>query len=225
MTSPPDVEPYDSGWLDVGDGNRIWWEVSGNPDGKPAVALHGGPGSGLSPRRRTVFDPDVYRLVQFDQRGCGRSTPSVSDVLTDISTNTTHHLIGDIEHVRRHLGIECWLVWGGSWGVTLGLAYAQRFPERVSEMVLASVTMTRARDVRWLYHDTGRFFPEEWARFRAAAGGADDLIAAYDELLNTHRIHRCGHRRRRTGASGRTPSSRSRRDGSRTRAIWIPTSG
>jgi proline iminopeptidase len=180
----PAIEPYGEGMLDVGEGHRIHWEVSGNPGGKPAVALHGGPGSGVSPGRRRSFDPDAYRLVQFDQRGCGLSTPSAADPLTDLSTNTTHHLLGDIERLREHLGIDRWLVWGGSWGVTLGLAYAQRHPERVSEMVLVSVTMTRPSDVHWLYHETGRFLPAEWARFREGGGGAEDLVAAYDRLLN-----------------------------------------
>jgi len=179
------IEPYDSGLLDVGDGQRVYWEVSGNPNGKPALALHGGPGSGLSAGRRRSFDPDLYRLVQFDQRGCGLSTPSVADLDTDLATNTTHHVIADIELLREHLGIDRWLVWGGSWGVTLALAYAQRYPLRVTEMVLVSVTMTRASDVHWLYHEAGRFFPEEWSRFREGGGSAADLVAAYDRLLNS----------------------------------------
>lgn len=178
------IEPYDEGMLDVGDGHRLHWEVSGNPAGKPAVALHGGPGSGLSPGRRRSFDPEVYRLVQFDQRGCGRSTPSAADWSIDLATNTTHHSIADIERLRQHLGIDRWLVWGGSWGVTLGLAYAQRHPGRVSEMVLVSVTMTRAADVHWLYHEAGRFFPDEWDQFRVAGGHAPDLVVAYNHLLN-----------------------------------------
>jgi len=180
----PAIEPYDTGMLDVGDGQRIYWEVSGNPVGKTALALHGGPGGGSSAGRRRLFDPAVYRLVQFDQRGCGLSTPSAADLDTDLTTNTTTHLIADIERLREFLGIDRWLVWGGSWGVTLGLAYAQRYPERVTEMLLVSVTMTRASDVHWLYHEAGRFFPEEWARFRDAGGGADDLVAEYDRLLN-----------------------------------------
>jgi proline iminopeptidase len=180
----PPIEPYDSGMLDVGDGHRIFWEVSGNPAGKPAVALHGGPGGGSSPDRRRSFDPQAYRLVQFDQRGCGRSTPSAADPATDLSTNTTEHLLGDIERLRTLLGIDRWLVWGASWGVTLALAYAETFPERVTEMVLVSVTTTGPGDVRWLTHDAGRFFPEEWARFSAGGGHADDLAGAYDRLLN-----------------------------------------
>lgn len=180
----PVIEPHTSGMLSVGDGQHIYWEASGDPSGQPALALHGGPGSGSSPGRRRAFDPQRYRLIQFDQRGCGRSTPSVADLTTDLHANTTEHLIGDIERLRTHLGIDRWLVWGGSWGVTLGLAYAQRFPERVRALVLVSVTMTRARDVHWLYHETGRFFPEQWGRFSAGGGDADNLVAAYDRLLN-----------------------------------------
>lgn len=186
MTTPP--APHDSGMLDVGDGHSLYWEAHGNPDGKPAVALHGGPGGGRSrglPRR---FDSARYRLIQFDQRGCGNSLPHAGDWSTDLATNTTHHVIADIEQLREHLGIERWLVWGGSWGATLGLAYAERFPERVSEMILVSSTLTRRADVRWFGHEVGRYFPEEWARFRAGVPEAerDDLVAAYDRLLNGH---------------------------------------
>lgn len=182
--APAPPEPYDEGMLDAGDGQLIYWELSGDPEGKPAVALHGGPGSGSSPGRRQSFAPHGYLLVQFDQRGCGKSTPPVSDLATDMAANTTHHLIADVERLREHLGIDRWLVWGGSWGCTVGLAYAQRHPERVSEMVLVSVTMTRPGDVHWLYHGVGRYFPEAWARFSAGAGDAPDLVIAYDRLLN-----------------------------------------
>ena len=213
--------------LDVGDGQSIYWEASGNPDGKPAIALHGGPGSGSSPGRRSWFDPERYRLVQLDQRGCGRSTPHAGDLATDLSTNTTHHLIADIERLREHLGIERWLVWGASWGVTLALAYAERFPERVTEMILLSITMTRRADVHWLAHETGRFFPEQWARFRDAVPEADrgDLVAAYDRLLNgtadpAVRIQAVAS----TGRPGRTRSCRSRR-ATRSRIRAGPTSG
>jgi proline iminopeptidase len=175
--------------LDVGDGQSIYWETSGNPEGKAAVALHGGPGSGSSPGRRRWFDPSRYRLVQFDQRGCGRSTPHAGDLTTDLSANTTHHLIADVERLREHLGIERWLVWGASWGVTLALAYAERHPERVTEMILLSITNTRRADVHWFAHETGRYFPDEWERFRAGVPEADrdgDLVAAYDRLLNAN---------------------------------------
>jgi proline iminopeptidase len=185
----PPIEPFATGMLAVGDGQRIYWEVSGNPHGKPAVALHGGPGSGSTPGRRRWFDPARYRLVQFDQRGCGNSTPHAGDLSTDLSANTTHHLIRDIERLREHLGIERWLVWGGSWGVTLGLAYAERFPERVTEMVLVSITMTRYSDVEWLTRTVGRYFPEEWQRFRQGVPESErdgNLAAAYDRLLNAN---------------------------------------
>ncbi len=172
--------------LDVGDGQRIYWETCGNPRGKPALVLHGGPGSGCTPGQRRGFDPHAYRIVLFDQRGSGRSLPRVA-ATTDLSANTTHHLIGDIERLREHLGVDRWLVWGASWGVTLALAYVEAYPSRVSEMVLLSVTMTRPADIRWLYHETGRFFPEEWQRFRAGVPEPDrggDLVAAYNHLLN-----------------------------------------
>jgi proline iminopeptidase len=184
------IEPYDDGMLDVGDGQLVHWEISGNPAGKPAVLLHGGPGSGSHPGMRGVFDPTAYRIVQFDQRGCGRSTPSVSDLATDLATNTTHHLITDMEVLREQLGIERWLVSGVSWGVTLGLAYSERHPERVTELLFMSVTLTRPSDVHWLYHEAGRFFPEEWQRFRAGVPADQrdgDLVAAYNVLLNKER--------------------------------------
>jgi proline iminopeptidase len=180
----PEIEPFDQGMLDVGDGQLVYWEASGNPSGKPAIALHGGPGSGGTPGRRRSFDPEAYLFVQFDQRGCGRSTPAVAEPGTTLEHNTTWHLVADIERLREHLGIERWLVWGGSWGVTLALAYAALHPERVTEMVLVSVTVTRRCDVHWLYHEVGRYFPEEWARFREGGGYAEDLVVAYDRLLN-----------------------------------------
>ncbi|MBI2756894.1 MAG: alpha/beta fold hydrolase, partial [Chloroflexi bacterium] len=120
----PEIEPYEHGMLDVDDGHLVYWEQCGNPEGKPAVVLHGGPGSGCTPGWRRYFDPDAYRIVLFDQRGCGRSTPHASAPVVDLSTNTTHHLLADIERLRRHLGIDRWLVLGASWGSTLGLAYA-----------------------------------------------------------------------------------------------------
>ncbi|MFF5206485.1 prolyl aminopeptidase [Streptosporangium sp. NPDC000396] len=187
MAEPyPLIEPYDSGMLDVGDGNLVYWEACGNPDGKPALVVHGGPGGGCSPGNRRVFDPERYRIVLFDQRGCGRSTPHASDPATDMSANTTGHLIADMERLRRHLGIERWLLYGGSWGATLILAYAQRHPERVSQIVIPGVTTTRRSEIDWLYRGVGRFFPEEWERFRAGVPEADrdgDLLAAYARLM------------------------------------------
>ncbi|MGW6420129.1 prolyl aminopeptidase [Streptomyces sp. NPDC055055] len=190
---------YDQGLLDVGDGNRIHWEVSGNPAGKPALVVHGGPGSGSSPRARRYFDPAAYRVVLFDQRGCGRSTPHASDPAADLSVNTTAHLVADMERLREHLGIERWLLYGGSWGSTLILAYAEAYPERVTEIVIAAVTTTRRSETAWLYEGVGRFFPEAHERFRAGAetgaapdghgagAGADGspgLVRAYATLMD-----------------------------------------
>jgi proline iminopeptidase len=172
--------------LEVGDGNTIYWEVSGNPAGKPAIALHGGPGAGSNPEWRRWFDPERYRLVQFDQRGCGKSTPSVRDVDVDLSSNTTWHLVNDIEQLRRHLEVERWLVFGGSWGSTLGLAYAEALPERVSELVIFSVAFTAESDVEWLTRAMGRLFPEAWARFIDLVPPSErngNLAAAYARLL------------------------------------------
>ncbi len=183
----PEIEPYEHGMLDVGDRQHLYWETCGNPAGKPAVVLHGGPGSGCTPSSRRWFDPEAYRVVLFDQRGAGRSTPHAGDPFTDLSSNTTPHLIDDIERLRRHLGIDAWLVRGSSWGVTLALAYGEAHPDRVTEMVLASVTLTRPADIHWLYHETGRYLPEQWARFRAGVPAADrdgDLVAAYHRLLH-----------------------------------------
>ncbi|GAB2779206.1 prolyl aminopeptidase [Amycolatopsis magusensis] len=175
-------EPYDSGLLDVGDGNLVHWDVSGNPAGKPAVLLHGGPGV-PSPHGRRYFDPAAYRVVQFHQRGVGLSTPSVIDHETDLSVNTTEHLLADMELLREHLDIERWLVFGGSWGATLGFAYAERFPARVTELVLVAVTNTRPSEIDWLYRGLGMVFPEAWDRFREGAGD-DDVVGAYNRLLN-----------------------------------------
>jgi proline iminopeptidase len=174
--------------LEVGDGNHVYWEVCGNPDGKPAVVLHGGPGSGCSTGMRRYFDPRAYRIVLFDQRGCGRSTPHASDPATDLTVNTTRHLIADIELLRQHLGVDRWLVFGGSWGSTLGLAYAQRHPHRVSEIVLIGVTTTRRSEIDWLYREVAPLFPEQWARFRAGVPAAErdgDLVEAYHRRLHS----------------------------------------
>lgn len=176
------MEPYEHGMLDVGDGNQIYWEVVGNPDGKPAVFLHGGPGAPAKGARKAL-DPEKFRLVIFHQRGCGQSTPHASDPAADMSVNTTEHLIADLEKLREHLGIEKWLVFGGSWGTTLGVAYAQRHPERVSEMILIAVTLSSARELDWLYQGVSRFFPEAWARFSAHVGDAADVVRAYADLM------------------------------------------
>ena len=183
----PEIEPYAHGMLDVGDGNLVYWETCGSPAGKPAIVLHGGPGSGCTPGWRRYFDPAAYRIVLFDQRGCGRSTPHVSDSRVDLATDTTHHLLADIERLRRHLDIERWLVFGGSWGSTLGLAYAETHRERVSEVVIFSVVTTTHREVEWVTRDMGRLFPAEWARFRDGVPTGDrdgSLVDAYSRLLH-----------------------------------------
>ncbi|MEV8523055.1 prolyl aminopeptidase [Streptomyces sp. NPDC052000] len=181
----PETTPHERGMLDTGDGNLVHWEVCGNPDGKPAVVVHGGPGSGAGPFWRRYFDPARYRVVLFDQRGCGRSTPSVSDAATGLATNTTHHLIADMEQLRERLGIAKWLVFGGSWGATLGLAYAQAHPERVSEAVLFSVVTTSRAEVDWITEGVRVHFPEAWAAFRDAAGPREGerVVDAYARLL------------------------------------------
>ncbi|AOS63515.1 prolyl aminopeptidase [Actinoalloteichus hymeniacidonis] len=181
------TEPFDEGMLDVGDGNHVAWEVGGNPDGKPVLIVHGGPGAGRSRGLRRYCDPAEYRVVLFDQRGCGRSTPHASDPATDLTVNTTDHLIADMERLREHLGIDRWLLFGGSWGSTLILAYAQRHPDRVSEIVLAGVTMTRRSEIDWLYRGVGLLFPQEWERFRDGVPEVDrdgDLLAAYARLTS-----------------------------------------
>lgn len=183
----PPIEPHQQGFLETADGQRIYWEVSGNPFGKPAVVLHGGPGSGAVPRWRQYFDPACYRIVLFDQRGCGRSTPPASEHATSLATNTTHHLVADIEALRELLAIDQWLVFGGSWGTTLALAYAEAHPSRVSGMVLFSVTNTTRREVEWVTQDVRRIFPAEWERFASAVPpGLRDLrpVDAYARLLN-----------------------------------------
>ncbi|GAA0591013.1 prolyl aminopeptidase [Kutzneria viridogrisea] len=187
MSDPyPPIEPYEHGMLDVGEGNHVYWEVCGNPEGKPALVVHGGPGSGCSIGHRRAFDPQRYRVVLFDQRGCGRSTPHAGDPATDMRHNTTEHLLADMEKLREHLSIDKWLLYGGSWGSTLILAYAQRHPDRVSEAVICSVTTSKHSELDWLYRGAGAFFPEQWERFRDAVPEAErdgDLLAAYARLL------------------------------------------
>ncbi|MEU6497515.1 prolyl aminopeptidase [Streptomyces sp. NPDC046984] len=189
MAQPfPPIEPYAQGLLDVGGGNQIYWETSGNPVGKAALCVHGGPGSGGRRGSRKAFDPEVFRIVLFDQRGCGKSRPHASDPSVGLDHNTTDHLIADMERLREHLGIERWLLYGGSWGSTLTLAYAERYPERVSEVVIVGVTMTRPEETDWLYHGVGRLLPGPWETFRAALPEADrsgNLVAAYSRLLNS----------------------------------------
>ena len=181
----PEIEPHASGLLQVTEGNSMYWESCGNPRGKPALVVHGGPGIGCTERMRRAFDPERYRIVLFDQRGAGRSRPHASDPSADMRSNTTHHLIADMEHLRRHLEIDRWLLSGGSWGTTLALAYAERFPERVSELVLANVTLSRKREIDWLYGGVARFFPEEFQHFCEGVEPAErtNLVRAYARLM------------------------------------------
>jgi len=181
------IEPFDTGMLAVGDGQLIYYEQVGNPEGKPMVILHGGPGGGCSVGMRRNGDPAKYRIVLFDQRGCGRSLPHAADHDTSLEHNTTQHLIDDIEQLREHLGIERWLVFGGSWGSSLGLAYAEQHPDRVSELVLLAIFCSQRDELQWLYGGLKRFLPIEHEAFRNAVPAElrdGDLIAVYDELLN-----------------------------------------
>jgi proline iminopeptidase len=184
----PDVDPFETGMLDVGEAQRIYWECCGNPQGRPVLYLHGGPGSGCTPGNRRYFDPSVYKIVLTDQRGCGRSRPHVERA-ADLEVNTTAHLIQDLERLREHLRIDRWTVVGGSWGTTLGLAYAQAHPTSVVAMVLACVTTTSHREVKWTTHDIGRLFPEQWERFASIASvgpRADQgLVDVYAALVSS----------------------------------------
>jgi proline iminopeptidase len=181
----PEIEPFESGMLDVGDSQNIYWECSGNPNGRAAVYLHGGPGAGCTPQNRRYFDPATYKIVLTDQRGCGRSRP-YAETVSDLEVNTTFHLIEDLERLREHLRIDRWTVLGVSWGSTLALAYAQAFPERVAAIVLACVTTTSRREVQWITHGIGRVFPEQWERFASVGTGErtrNDLVDLYAELV------------------------------------------
>jgi proline iminopeptidase len=184
----PEIEPYKHGMLDVGDGNRVYWETCGKAGGKPAVIVHGGPGSGCSAWDRRLFDPAVYRVVLLDQRGCGRSTPHASAPQIDLTTNTTQHLVSDMEMLRRHLEVDRWLVLGGSWGSTLALAYAETHPDRVTEMVLWGVTTGRRSEAAWLFRGgVAPLFPEQWGRLLAEVPTTDrggDVVEAYSRLLH-----------------------------------------
>jgi pimeloyl-ACP methyl ester carboxylesterase len=154
----PAIEPYKTGHLDTGDGHQVYWEISGNPEGKPAVFLHGGPGAGCSPAHRRLFDPKKYRVLLFDQRGCGRSKPHAS-----LENNTTWDLVKDIEKLRGIMGVEQWLVFGGSWGSTLALAYAETHPDKVSELVVRGIFTLKPREIAWYYQDgASNLFPDLW---------------------------------------------------------------
>ena len=177
----PEIEPFESGFLDTGDGHRIYWERVGTKGAKPAVFLHGGPGGGCGPVHRRLFDPALYDVILFDQRGCGRSTPFAS-----LDNNTTWHLVADIERLREMAGFDKWLVFGGSWGSTLALAYAETHPDRVSELVLRGIyTLTKA-ELDWYYQfGVSEMFPDKWERFLKPIPEAErgDLMAAYRKRL------------------------------------------
>ena len=184
----PEIEPYGHGMLAVSDGNLVYWETCGSPHGKPAVVLHGGPGSGCTGWHRRIFDPSAYRIVLFDQRGCGRSTPHAGAPDADLANNTTSNLMADIELLRQYLDIDRWLVFGSSWGSTLALAYAERHPDRVTEMILFGVTTGRRKEFDWWFRGGAAvLFPEQWARLRAAVPVAErdgDIVEAYHRLLH-----------------------------------------
>ena len=177
----PTIEPYDQRMLDVGDGHKIYVEQCGNPDGLPVVVLHGGPGGGCSPAMRRYFDPNHYRIVLFDQRGCGRSRPHAS-----IDANTTWHLVDDIERIRERLNINKWVIFGGSWGATLALIYAQAHPAQAMHIILRGVFLMTQAELKWFYGGgAGQFWPDVWARFKdiIPEDEHDDLIAAYNRRL------------------------------------------
>jgi proline iminopeptidase len=177
----PAIEPRKTAYLDVGNGHRLYYEESGNPEGKPVVVLHGGPGAGTSPQMRCFFDPNSYRIVLFDQRGSGKSTPHAG-----LENNTTWDLVADIERLRDLLNIERWQVFGGSWGSTLALAYAETHPDRVTELVLRGIFTVRQQELDWLYRfGTSELFPEAWQKFIEPIPGDErgDLLAAYHRRL------------------------------------------
>jgi proline iminopeptidase len=177
----PPIEPYEAGRLDVGDGHSLYWERCGTPGAKPAVFLHGGPGAGCSPDHRRQFDPERYDVLLFDQRGCGRSTPHAS-----LEANTTWHLVDDIERLRELAGFERWLVFGGSWGSTLALAYAETHSERVTELVLRGIFTFRQTELDWLYrYGASEVYPDKWDEFLAPIPESErgDLVAAYQRRL------------------------------------------
>jgi proline iminopeptidase len=192
--SYPEIEPYEQGLLEVGDGHRLYWETCGDPDGKPVVFLHGGPGGGCKPGHRRGFDPKRYRVILFDQRGCGRSEPHAAepgrDTAADLAVNTTWHLVADVERLREHLGVERWLVFGGSWGSTLALAYAERHPERVTELILRGIFTLRRWELDWYYGGgAAALVPDLWERFLAPLppelhhADSASVIDAYGRLL------------------------------------------
>jgi len=181
----PEIEPYDSGHFSVTPVHKLYYEQCGNPKGKPAIFLHGGPGAGLIPDYRRFFDPEAYRVILFDQRGSGRSLPHAS-----LDDNTTWHLVEDIERLREHFGVEQWLVFGGSWGSTLALAYAETHPDKVSGLVLRGIFLSRPKETSWFYEDSqgaSAVFPDKWEEYVRIIPEAEqgDMIAAYYRRLTS----------------------------------------
>ena len=180
----PDIDPFRTGRLKVSPVHEIYFEESGNPKGKPVVFLHGGPGGGTEPKHRRYFDPSVYRIVLLDQRGCGRSTPFASS-----EANTTWDLVSDVEKVRTELGIEKWLVFGGSWGSTLALAYAETHPERVTELVLRGIFLLRKEEIQWFYQQGASFiYPDAWEQYvdHIPVEERGDLVGAFYKRLTSN---------------------------------------
>ena len=181
----PEIEPYDRGHIRVSPVHELYYEQCGNPNGKPVVFLHGGPGAGLIDDYRRFFDPAAYRIVLFEQRGAGRSRPHAS-----LEDNTTWHLVADIEHLRDHFGINKWLVFGGSWGSTLALAYAETHPQRVTGLILRGIFLCRPKEIRWFYEDSNganAIFPEQWEQFVKVIpeGERENMVAAYYRRLTS----------------------------------------
>ncbi|MEI9889551.1 MAG: prolyl aminopeptidase [Caulobacteraceae bacterium] len=177
----PEADPFDAGWMDVSSGHEVYYELCGNPKGKPAVVLHGGPGGAINPTMRRFFDPKKWNVALFDQRGCGRSRPNAS-----LDDNTTWSLVEDIERLRERLGVEKWTVFGGSWGSTLALVYAITHPERVEALVLRGIFLLTQRELQWFYQDgASMLFPDAWERFLAPIPPAErgDMIGAYHKRL------------------------------------------
>lgn len=179
----PEIEPYRTGFLEVGDGHTLYWEECGNPEGKPILFIHGGPGIGTEPNHRRFFDPQKYRIILFDQRGCGKSLP-----FSSLEHNTTWDLVRDIELLREHVKVENWLVFGGSWGSTLGLCYAIKHPEKVNGLILRGIYLCRSKEIQWYYQSGAhRIFPDMWENYIAPipASERDDFVKAFYARLTS----------------------------------------
>ena len=182
----PEISPYDTGMLPVSERHTLYYEQAGNPDGKPVVFLHGGPGGGSTPNYRRYFDPKLWRIVLFDQRGCGRSTPHA-----DLNENTTWDLVTDIERLRSHLGISQWAVFGGSWGSTLALAYSQTHPEACTGLIMRGIFMLRAKEIRWFYQEGASYlFPDAWEDYLEPIPPEErgDMVTAYYKRLTSEDV-------------------------------------